>query len=105
MKAISHYSGGVVACANPYNEHVIPYINPLALTIDHLEGGGVKHRKETRYWSFYKWLARQGYPTGFQVLCMNCQMIKKILNNEMHSELLNHSGRSVVYEDNKHAVA
>jgi ABC-type uncharacterized transport system substrate-binding protein len=21
---------------------------------------------------FYKWLARNGYPSGFQILCMNC---------------------------------
>lgn len=96
VKAISRYSNGAMACANPYDEHATPYVNLLALTIDHVEGGGVKHRKEARYWSFHKWLARQGYPTG-QVLCMNCQMIKKVLNNEMHSEFLNHPSRGVVH--------
>jgi hypothetical protein len=85
--AIFHYSNGAMACADPYLEHPIPSSNMLALTIDHIEGGGVRHRKTTRYWSFYKWLARQGYPQGFQVLCMNCQMVKKYTNNEIRSEL------------------
>lgn len=76
-----------MVCANPYGEHATPYGNLLALTIDHLGGGGSEHRRKTRYWSFYKWLARQGFPRGYQVLCMNCQMIKKFVNNEMHSEL------------------
>lgn len=91
--AISHYSNGSMACANPFGEHAIPYRNLLALTIDHIGGGGSRHRLTTRYWSFYKWLARQGYPDGFQVLCMNCQLIKKIVNNEMKSELLEREGQ------------
>jgi len=26
---------------------------------------------------FYYWLRRQGYPEGYQTLCMNCQWIKR----------------------------
>jgi hypothetical protein len=59
----------------------------LALTIDHVMGGGGRERAKTRYWNFYKWLARRGFPDGYQVLCMNCQMIKKIVNNEIKSDL------------------
>jgi hypothetical protein len=41
------------------------------LTIDHIGGDGAKHRKETNN-EVYAWLRRNGYPEGFQVLCMNC---------------------------------
>jgi hypothetical protein len=41
------------------------------LTIDHIHGGGRKHRKEIRV-DFYAWLMRNNYPDGFRVLCMNC---------------------------------
>ena len=44
------------------------------LTIDHIEGGGNKHRKEInrRGSSIYRWLRQNRYPAGFRVLCMNC---------------------------------
>lgn len=42
------------------------------LTIDHVGGGGGKHRRELGSKNFYKWLAQAGYPKGFRVLCMNC---------------------------------
>jgi len=50
------------------------------LSIDHVDGGGNQHRKLiTGYGSsFYKWLRRNNYPKGFQVLCMNCQFGKRI---------------------------
>ena len=44
------------------------------LSIDHINGGGNKHRKEVGFGTtFYQWLKRNNYPKGFQVLCMNCQ--------------------------------
>lgn len=46
------------------------------LTIDHIDGGGVKHRKEIGI-DFYVWLARNNFPDGYQVLCMNCQFGRK----------------------------
>ncbi len=66
----------------------------LALTVDHIEGGGSKHRRELRYWSIYKWLVVEGFPSGYQILCMNCQMIKKTVENEYRSESLKHEGMS-----------
>lgn len=44
------------------------------LTIDHVDGGGCRHRKSltTSGISFYNWLRRNNYPTGFRVLCFNC---------------------------------
>lgn len=51
------------------------------LCIDHIEGGGKKHREQVGIgagWKFYEWLRKQGFPDGYQVLCFNCN-IKKYL--------------------------
>jgi hypothetical protein len=54
-----------------------------ALSIDHINGGGRKHRKEIGgQGNLYTWLVKNNYPNGFQVLCMNCQFIKRIENCE-----------------------
>jgi len=47
---------------------------PIFLTIDHIAGGGTKHRKELGQngSAIYLWLKRQGYPSGYRVLCRNC---------------------------------
>lgn len=45
------------------------------LTIDHINGGGNKHRKELRSngsQNIYRWLKRNDFPEGYRVLCMNC---------------------------------
>jgi len=54
--------------------------NLLFLTIDHVNGGGNKHRKEVLGSHLkagvhtYVWLRQQGYPKGFQILCFQCNM-------------------------------
>jgi hypothetical protein len=57
-----------------------------ALTIDHINGGGGIHRQQLknthRGIHFYVWLKKNGFPLGFQTLCMNCQFIKRVENNE-----------------------
>jgi hypothetical protein len=43
------------------------------LCIDHINGGGNKHRKQlgcSR--NFFSWLRKNGYPEGFRTLCHNC---------------------------------
>jgi hypothetical protein len=48
------------------------------LAIDHIDGGGEKHRrtisdgKRLCGLSFYLWLKRNNWPSGFRVLCHNC---------------------------------
>jgi hypothetical protein len=44
------------------------------LTIDHINGGGRRHREEIggSGSSIYSWLRRNNFPAGFQILCMNC---------------------------------
>lgn len=48
------------------------------LALDHIEGGGTKHRLalNLRGSRMTIWLMQQGYPSGYQVLCHNCNMAK-----------------------------
>lgn len=47
------------------------------LTIDHIDGGGTKHRELIGFGQrFYSWLKTNGYPQGYQVLCYNCNCAK-----------------------------
>ena len=57
---------------------------PTVLCIDHVENNGNQHRKQLGSGKnksagggrFYRWLIENGYPTGYQVLCMNCNHAK-----------------------------
>lgn len=64
---ISAYGGKCVCCDESA---------PEFLTIDHINGGGGKHREtigRTGGQSFYIWLRRQGFPKDeFRLLCYNC---------------------------------
>ena len=49
------------------------------LTIDHINGCGVKKRKEEGVGvTFYRRLIRLGFPTGYQVLCFNCNCGRRV---------------------------
>jgi len=78
IKVFTHYCGGDVKC------NKCPYTDIRALSIDHINGDGSEHRKliNKRGIGFYNWLIKNNYPEGFQVLCMNCQFIKRDENNE-----------------------
>lgn len=48
----------------------------LFLTIDHVENDGARMRADGTHGrggtQFYQWLRINGFPKGFQVLCVNC---------------------------------
>lgn len=77
-----HYgSDGIAKCAK------CGYNDIRALSIDHIDGKGCDHRKELGRGNgsgkkFYKWLIKNNFPDGYQVLCMNCQFIKSQENHE-----------------------
>ena len=51
----------------------------MFLTVDHINNDGNLHRKNkvsTSHHNIYGWLVRNGFPDGFQILCMNCNMGK-----------------------------
>ena|SRR3990167_6960303 len=59
-----------------------------ALQVDHINGGGVKERKTTNsnYWNF---VIRSvlNKENKFQLLCANCNWIKRFENNEVRKKL------------------
>ena len=66
IRVMRHYSDGVPQCACCGEQHI------EFLTIDHINGGGRKHRKEMPTTNIYLWLIKHKFPKGFRVLCMNC---------------------------------
>ena len=78
---IEHYSRGTVRC-NKCNTDDIH-----ALTIDHVDKS---IRTEFQYRSgdnLYRELINKNYPDGFQVLCANCQNIKRITASEFSGKI------------------
>jgi len=71
-EVLFHYGGNPPKC-NCCGESIIEF-----LCIDHVDGGGNKHRKQISLIgsNFYFWLKRNGFPKGYQVLCHNCNMAK-----------------------------
>jgi hypothetical protein len=60
------------------------------LSIDHINGGGSKHRKEYGVGGgkgIYRWLAKNNYPPGFQVLCHNCNLAKGFYGSCPHTQI------------------
>jgi len=72
LETLTFYSKGTLCCAC-CGEATYEF-----LTLDHIGGGGNKHREEVnrRGYTFYSLLRQQGFPPGFQVLCMNCNWSK-----------------------------
>jgi hypothetical protein len=89
LAVITHYTGGSLLCMG-WNGRGCPSkcSDVRCLTIDHASGGGRKHRASLSLpagGGFYAWLIRKGYPSGYQVLCANCQLIKKWEKHEFGS--------------------
>ena len=58
------------------------------LTIDHIHGGGAEHKRQgLSGLSLYKWLKKNGFPGGFQVLCATCNLAKGLGNHCPHQDL------------------
>lgn len=85
-KVLSYYSSGKPVCARCGFDDI------RALSIDHINSNGGVHRKElsrsARGSGFYWWLKLNGFPDGYQVLCMNCQWIKRTEQDECHKDLI-----------------
>lgn len=78
-QVLTYYGNGKLACVHCGESRM------ACLSIDHINGGGCKHRLNTSLRSsdsFYRWLVREDYPDGYQTLCMNCQFIKRVERGE-----------------------
>lgn len=51
------------------------------LTLDHINNDGNKHRKSIKTNTVYGWLKKNKYPSGFQILCFNCNIGRSLNNN------------------------
>jgi len=70
IKVLAHYGNRCACCGE--NE-------PLFLTIDHVDNDGHLFRKGnggSRHNNVYQWLVWNNFPSGFQVLCLNCNQGK-----------------------------
>ena len=70
LRVLSHYSNETMRCACCAQDEV------LFLTIDHVKDDGAAHRRQTRNANIYSWIVRQGFPPGFQILCITCNLAK-----------------------------
>lgn len=65
-QTIDHYGGCCACCHND---------DFKCLSIDHIGAGGAEHRRIIGNGSvIYRWLRNNHYPSGFRVLCMNCNI-------------------------------
>ncbi len=81
VEVLRRYSSEVPTCAC-CGESIIEF-----LCIDHINGNGNAHRKEiglSRGQKMYRWLKQNNYPTGFQVLCWNCNTAKGLYGQCPH---------------------
>lgn len=60
---LAGYGGKCVCCGTTHVEF---------LTIDHVAGGGTRHRKLKGGHGVYVELRRLGYPAGYRIMCWNC---------------------------------
>ena len=74
-RAFAGYGGYKCACCGESETQF--------LTIDHVNNDGAEHKRK---WNLrtgeevYRWLIKHDFPSGFQVLCMNCNWGKRYNN-------------------------
>jgi hypothetical protein len=87
LDILRHYSGKDVPDCKCCGENEI-----LFLHIDHTDGNGAAHRRELEQELGYYpggnglpyWLKKNNYPEGFQILCANCNLAKRVNNTCPH---------------------
>lgn len=68
VAALRHYGESCACCGSTRYQH---------LTIDHIDGsGGTQRLTLPSHNKIYGWLARHGFPEGFQTLCGSCNTSK-----------------------------
>ena len=72
IEVLTYYGKGILACV------ICGEVRLACLSIDHIDNNGAEERKSRIKYGFnvYKHLKSQGFPKGYQTLCMNCQFIK-----------------------------
>lgn len=68
LEALRYYSDGEPKCYC-CGEDIL-----LLLSLDHIDGGGTKHRKESKITHTSNWAKRNGWPKIFRVACHSCNL-------------------------------
>ena len=68
MQILEHYGASCACCGEQ---------QVLFLDVDHIDNNGAEHRRSISHegfsgTTFYRWLVRNHFPDGFQLLCRNC---------------------------------
>jgi hypothetical protein len=79
LLVLQHYGGKCACCGETEYKF---------LAMDHINGNGNKHRKEIGSGgkTLYRWLVKNNFPEGFQVLCHNCNVAKGLYGICPHQE-------------------
>ena len=76
-RVLTYYGGNKLACVK------CGFSDVRALSLDHMRAKSpeqvILHKASE---SLYRYLEGNGFPGGYQTLCMNCQFIKRAENNE-----------------------
>lgn len=56
------------------------------LTADHINNDGAKHRRSINRRPLYRWLVKNQFPAGFQILCWNCNCAKGRIGHCPHQQ-------------------
>lgn len=68
LEFVAAYGGRCFCCGET---------EPMFLSIDHVNGGGLLHRKAAGMYgtNFYRWLKKNGFPKkGLRLACLNCNL-------------------------------
>lgn len=60
---------------------------PHFLALDHVDGGGKKHREKFGTIGIYMDVIRRGFPSEFQLLCHNCNQAKGYYGECPHAQV------------------
>jgi hypothetical protein len=63
LKILEHYGRRCICCGETQIEF---------LSIDHVNGGGYKERKDRGIFGLYQYIIKNNYPDRFRILCHNC---------------------------------
>ena len=68
---LDHYGRRCTCCGETEKEF---------LGVDHIHGGGLKHRRSLgamgKGTQFYRWIVQNGYPSDLRILCWNCNLAR-----------------------------
>ena len=85
QEVLRYYSQGTMACVK------CGFSDVRALQMDHIKGNGAQERRSLTgsqrqgcgIW-FWQRLRSAGFPSGYQILCANCNTIKRFENREFN---------------------